>query len=298
MRADAWKSIRGTAWPDMAVQGHAGPASFSRRPDVDRPARELILVRPDRRSIHWLRVDLDGEDEVIGTRDGRELLRRPLPPDTLEFATNHGIHPGAGFALADDYFPLPDGWQQDQASALAERQRRVDAALAPAAVQPSDLPADLVPHVAWVLCEYLCDRGRLARSGRLVPGAHVFFFRTGLMQWQHQETVESGFGDVVGTLRKRFRTFALSPHARNAEGTVVAGLLVRVSDTGRITARKLIWLGPGDEMRETGNLRRAGDTLPEGDFRQAMDDLRRELPGLRDDFLVSTQQQLRGLFTA
>jgi hypothetical protein len=110
--------------------------------------------------------------------------------------------------------------------------------------------------------------------------------------------VESGSGDVVGTLRRRFRAFTLHPHAQNGEGAVIAGLLVRVSDAGRITARKLIWLGTGDEVRETGNLRRASDTLPDEDFRQTMDDLRRELPGLRDDFLVSTQQQLRALFTA
>lgn len=84
-RDDAWKSVRETFWPGMAVQGDSGAASFSRRPDPDRPRREHIVVRPDRRKIHWLLADVDGGDEVIATREGRELLRRPLPPATLAF---------------------------------------------------------------------------------------------------------------------------------------------------------------------------------------------------------------------
>src|SRR5262249_34337731 len=85
LRNDVWKTIKLTAWPDMAVQGDVGAIGFSRRPDPDRPAREHIVVRPDRRAVHWLRADVDGGDEVICTRDGQELLRRRLPLETLEF---------------------------------------------------------------------------------------------------------------------------------------------------------------------------------------------------------------------
>jgi uncharacterized protein (TIGR02996 family) len=299
LRDDAWKSIRRTGWTDMAVQGDVGTVAFSRRPDPARPAREHIVVRPDRRTVHWLRADVDGGDEVIATRDGKELLRRPLPPETLEFIAGRRDHYwGAGFTLGDDHFPLPDGWQADPEPALAERRRRVDQALAPALVPVTDLPAELVPHVAWVLCEHICDRRRRARTGQIVPGAHVFFFRTGPMAWRHQEAVENRVsGSAAAVLRTRFRTFALHARPTRGEGAVAAGLLVRVADGGRVIARKLVWLA-GEELRETTNLPRADATLSGEDFRQALADLGGVAEEAEAAFILDTPEKLRGLFTS
>ncbi len=299
LRDNAWKSIRRTGWPDMAVQGDVGTVAFSRRPDPARPAREHIVVRPDRRTIHWLRADVDGGDEVIATREGRELLRRSLPPETLEFiAGRRDFYWGAGFTLADDHFPLPDGWQADPELALADRGRRVDQALAPALVPVAELPGELVPHVAWVLCEHVCDKRRRARAGNLVPGAHIFSFRTGPTAWRHQEAIENRVaGSAAAVLRNRFRTFALHARPRPGEGAVVAGLLVRVADDGRVTARKLVWLA-GEEIRETPNLLRADATLSGEDFGQALADLGGVVEGAEAAFILDTPEKLRGLFTS
>jgi hypothetical protein len=300
LRNDLWKMIELTSWPDMAVQGDMGTVAFSRRPDPARPAREHIVVRPDRRTIHWLRADVDSGGEVICTRDGLELLRRPLPEETLEFIRNRrDCYWGAGFTLGEDHFPLPDGWQADPQAALAERRRRVAEALAPAEVKVSDLPAELVPHVAWAIAEYVCDKRRRARGGHVVPGAHVFLFCTGPMAWRHDEAVENrNAGKAVAVLRNRFRVWALVARPRAGEEAVVAGLLVRVADDGRVTARKLVWLGPADEVRETPNLRRAGDTLPAGEFHRALADLDGGVPaGAEAAFIADTPEKLRGLFT-
>jgi uncharacterized protein (TIGR02996 family) len=85
LRDNAWKRARTAPWPDMAVQPDTSASGFSRRPDPSSPTRETIVVRPERRIVHWLRVDLDGSDEVIRSGAGLELLRRELPPATLEF---------------------------------------------------------------------------------------------------------------------------------------------------------------------------------------------------------------------
>jgi uncharacterized protein (TIGR02996 family) len=301
LRDDVWKTIKLTAWPDMAVQGDVGTVGFSRRLDPTSPAREHIVVRPDRRTIHWLRADVDEGDAVVATRDGRELLRRRLPQETVEFiAGRRDCYWGAGFTLADDFFTLPEGWRQNREAALAERQRRVDEALAPAAVRMHDLPGELVPYVAWALAEYVWDRRRRARGGHLVPGAHVFLFCTGPMAWRHDEAVENrNSGAAAAVLRSRFRMRALHASPRPGEGNVLACLLVRLGDDGRVTARKLMWLAPNGEMRETANLPRAGDTLPAGDFGRALADFDGGVPaGAKAVFIADTPEKLRALFTS
>ena len=73
LRDAAWKRARTTAWPDMAVQPDTSAAGFSRRPDPSSPARETIVVRPDRQTIHRLTAELDGGDEVIRSTERRSL---------------------------------------------------------------------------------------------------------------------------------------------------------------------------------------------------------------------------------
>jgi uncharacterized protein (TIGR02996 family) len=307
LRDSVWKTVRQTTWPDMAVQGEVGAVAFSRRPNPDRPAREHMVIRPDRKTIHWLRADVDGSDEVIGTRDGRELLRRTLLPETLDFiAGRRDYYWGAGFTLAEDYFPLPHGWQQNPRPALTERRRRVDEALAPAAIQMNDLPAELLPYVAWALAEYVCDKRRRARGGHVVPGAHIFLFCTGPWAWRHCEAVQNrNSGAAAAILRSRFRMRALHAGPRPGEGAVMAGLLARVSDERRITARKVTWVGPGGEVRETTNLPRVADTLSAEDFQKAVDDLRGVVVGaggdpsrLAEAFVANTPEKLRALFAS
>jgi hypothetical protein len=210
------------------------------------------VVRPDHRSIHWLRADVEGSDEVVRTRDGLELLRRtPLPRAAAFVASRRDCYWGAEFTLADDFFPLPEEWQADPEPHLAERRRRIDEALAPAAIRIPDLPVELVLYVAWALAEYAWDKRRRARGGHVVPGAHIFLFRTGPpAAWGQCETVENrNSGAAAAILLNRFRGRALHLRSRPGEGIVVAGLLVRVADEGRITARKLVWLCPGCTFR-------------------------------------------------
>jgi uncharacterized protein (TIGR02996 family) len=301
LRADVWKSVRRTSWPGMALQGDHEAVSFSRRlkagGSVD---REGIVVRPGRRTVRWLRVALDGDDEVIATRDGRELLRRPLPPEMLPYARAGGDYWSCCLAWGDDHFPLPEGWQADPEPALAERRRLVEAALGPAEVPLSDLPAEVVPYLACVLCEFLCDRGRRARAGRVVPGAHVFLFHTAATAWRHHLAVENRDSRrAPARLRDMFRTWAAHRGAGAGQDAAAAGLLVRVGDDGRATARKLVWLGPGGEVKETANLPRAGDSLPAGEFHRALADLDAGVPaGAEAPFVADTAERLRALFTA
>jgi len=84
LRDQLWKRVQLTTWPQMAVQGNGGAANFGRRPDPTRSDREHLIVRPDRGTLHWLGVELQGEDEVVRSREGQDLLRRRLPPDVLE----------------------------------------------------------------------------------------------------------------------------------------------------------------------------------------------------------------------
>ncbi len=184
--------------------------------------------------------------------------------------------------------PLPAGWQADPEPALAERQRQVDQALAPAAVEIGDLPGELVPHAAWLLCEHLCDQGHRARAGEIVPGAHLFLFHTGSAAWRHAVAVDGGAAArATEVLRASFRSWA-------AGGRASAGLLVRVSDAGRVAARKLVWQADG-QTRETPNLPRAGDTLPAEDFRRALADLQGVVA---DAFIVDDAERLAALFTS
>lgn len=186
---------------------------------------------------------------------------------------------------------MPAGWQAGAEAALAERDRRVDEALAPAEVGVSHLPAELVPRVAWILCEFLCDRRRRARGGQAVPGAHAFLFRPADGGWRHAQSFENReSGRGVGLLRQRFR--------RNLNGGrgVLAGLLVRVADDGGIAARKLVWIDRDGHDRESPNLPpRPAATVPAAEFRRAADDVEMD-PAVAEQFVLDDDSKLRGLF--
>ena len=283
LRDQVWKRIKGTAWPDMAVQGSGGAASFSRRPDPNLPDRHHIVVRPDRRTLHWLRVELHGEDERVRNHEGIELLRRRLPAEALNFVRRRGdLYMGGGFTLVHDFFPVPTG-PADHAAAFEEWSRQFEAAVEPALLPVQDLPAELVPFVAWVLAEHLADRPRRARSGEPVPGAHLFMFRGG--RWQHAASLEPrDSGRAAELLRRRVRW--------ERDRGVGARLLLRVADDGRLAARKLFWLGPGGAERETANLGGVTATLPAWEFRRVAIELGADETG----FLLDTPEKLRGLF--
>jgi uncharacterized protein (TIGR02996 family) len=286
LRDHMWTRVRLTAWPQLAVQGSGGVASFSRQPDPARPDRRHIVVRPDRRTVHLLHVELDRDDEVVRSRDGAELLRRRLPPEALDFVRQRGdVSLGGGFSLAHDHFPFPDGWQADPAAAEAEQLRQFEAAVEPALLPVIDLPAELVPFVAWLLSEYLADRPRRVRGGEPVAGAHLFVFRGG--RWHHGASLESrDSGRAAELLRRRLRW--------DQGRGVVAGLLVRVADGGRIIARKLAWIGSDGHDRETANLGGATAALSAADYRLVTDDL--ELNEAA--FVLDTQEKLRNLFVS
>jgi uncharacterized protein (TIGR02996 family) len=285
LRDGAWQRVRATAWPDMAVQPDTGTAGFSRRPDASSPARESIAVRPERGTIHRLRVDLEGGDEVVRSHAGEELLRRELPPHAAAFLGRGGdIWASLVFAVEHDYFPLPDGWRADPEPALAARQRRMEATLSPALIAVTELPAELVPFVGWVLAEYLAGRSRRARGGEAVPGAHLFVFRGG--RWHHAASLDPrDSGRAAELLRRRVRW-------ERARGGL-AGLLVRVADDGRLTARKLVWFADGAE-RETVNLGGVTATLGAEEFRQAAGEIGADEP----TFVLDGPEKLRGLFTS
>lgn len=283
-RAGIWKQITQTAWADMAIEGTHGAASFSRRPDPAGPDREYLMVRPDRGTILHLRVELDGRDEVVRGRDGTELLRRRLGGQSLENLRRRGdLYTGSGFGLVHHFFPVPAG-PADHAAAFEEWSRQFEAAVEPARLPVCDLPAELVPFVAWVLAEHLADRPRRARSGEPVPGAHLFAFREG--RWHHAASLDlRDSGRAAGLLRRRIRW------ERNRG--VAAGLLVRVADDGRLTARKIVWFAGGVE-RETANLSGVVATLAADEFRRVAGEI-----GADDVTLVlDTPEKLRGLFTA
>jgi uncharacterized protein (TIGR02996 family) len=290
LREDAWRRVKDTAWPNMAVQGNAGAASFSRRPDPDRPDREQVVVRPDRRTLHRFRIELDGHDEVVRTADGRELLRRRLRPDTITFIHERGdVYWSAGFSIGHDHFPFPDGWQADPDLAEAEQLRQLEVALAPAAIPVAELPAELVPFVAWVLCEHVMDRDRRARDGAVVPGAHLFLFRPA-DGWRHAQSLENReAGRAVTSLRQRFR------RDLNGGRGVLAGLLVRVADDGRIAARKLLWVGSGGTEVESLNLHGATSTLSAEEFRRAAEDMEMD-DEVAGRFVLEGVAGLRGVF--
>jgi uncharacterized protein (TIGR02996 family) len=283
LRDGAWQRIRETDWPDMAVQPDTGTAGFSRRPDSSSPARESIAVRPERGTIHRLRVDLEGGDEVIRSHAGEEVLRRELPPHAAAFLGRGGdIWASLVFAIEHDYFPLPDGWRADPEPALAARRRRMEAALRPALLPVTELPAELVPFVGWVLAEYLAGRSRRARAGEVVPGAHLFAFRGG--RWHHAASLEArDSGRATELLRRRVRW-------ERGRG-VLAGLLVRVADDGRVTARKLVWFAGGGE-RETVNLTGVAATLGADEFRRVAGEIEAD----EAEFVLDTSDKLRGPF--
>ena len=294
LREDAWRRVKSTNWPSMAIQGNAGAASFSRRPDRDRPDREHVVVRPDRRTLHHFRVELDGDDEVIRTASGQELLRRRLPVETLAFFARQGdLHWSAGFGIGPDYFPLPDGWQGDPAATEAEQLRQLETALTPAAIPIAELPGELVTFVAWLLCEFVMDRSRRVRVGKVVPGAHIFLFRPADGGWRHAQSLESReAGRAVALLRQRFR------RDLNGGREVLAGLLIRVSDEGRVVARKLVWITSDGADSESPNLpARPAATVPAAEFRRAAEDIEMG-PTMAGQFVLGDEQGLRGLFSS
>jgi uncharacterized protein (TIGR02996 family) len=289
LRDDAWKRAKAAPWPDMAVRPDNSASGFSRRPDLSSPTRETIVVRPERRIVHWLRVELDGSEEVVRSRAGLELLRRELPPATIEFVRRGSDIWGAslGFAIEHDYFPLPDGWQAAPAPALADRQHRMETALAPALIPIAELPADLVPVVAWVLAEYLTNRVRRARGGEPVPGAHLFVFDPGAGGWRHAALGARDSGRAADFLRKRLRW-------ERGRG-IAAGLLVRVADDSRVTARKLVWFRPTGGERETPTLTAAAASLSGTAFGRVASELALNA-GAAERFVADTPEKLLGLF--
>lgn len=291
LREQAWQRVKDTSWPNMAVQGDAGAAAFSRRPDPDRPDREHVVVRPDRRTLHRFRVELDGDHEVVRTTEGQELLRRRLSPDTIAFIHERGdLYWSPAFSIGHDYFPFPDGWQADSDAAEAEQLRRLEAALAPTSIPVADLPSELVPFVAWTLCEYAMDRGRRARGGAVVPGAHIFLFRPADGGWRHAQSLENReAGRAVALLRQRFR------RDLNGGRGALAGLLVRVADDDRIVARKLVWVGYDGHDRESPNLSGATSTLSADEFRRAADDMEME-DEVVERFVLGDEVKLRRVF--
>jgi uncharacterized protein (TIGR02996 family) len=301
LRANAQAMLRLTSWPNLGVEGVGEGFSFSRRPDRDRPAREYIVARPGHRTVRWLRVDVEGDDEVIRARQGQELLRRRLPLATLGFIAAVGdYYLGSAFILGEDHFPLPEHWRETAPTALAVQRHRLEQALAPAAVQPTDLPGELLGHAAWLLCDYLCDKRRRVRAGEAVPGTHFFLFWPDSTAWEHAEMVASEDArKAVASLRKRFRSQAL-----HVQGGPRAGLLVEVSDEGQTAAGKLFWV-VRNKTRESPDLPSgAGATLSAEQFRRALDDLLggvapEEGPsGLAERFVLATPASLRDLFAS
>jgi hypothetical protein len=93
--------------------------------------------------------------------------------------------------------------------------------------------------------------------------------------------------------------WALHARSRPGDGAVIAGLLVRVTEEGRTTARKLVWLGAENEVRETASLPRAGDTLPVEVFHRALAGFDSGLSEAAVAAFVSdTPEKLRTLFTS
>jgi hypothetical protein len=159
----------------------------------------------------------------------------------------------------------------------------MEAALSPALVSITDLPVELVPFTAWVLAEYLASRSRRARAGEPVPGAHLFVFRD--ESWQHAASLDPrDSGRAAELLRRRVGW-------ERGRG-VLAGLLVRVADDGRMAARKLVWFGPCGAERETANLTGVATTLTADEFRRAAGETGADEPA----FVLDGPERLRGLF--
>lgn len=286
LRESAWSRIRESGWPDMGVQPDASFTCFSRR--VEPHSRDSILVRCQQKTLHWVRSAYELPDEVIRSRDGALLLRRTLPPPMVDIFSSGRDPWGAslGFSLEHDYFPLPANWQTNPEQHLAARQRRIEAALRPAEIRMVDLPQSLVPFVAWVLTDHVTSRVHRARSGMLVTGAHLFSFSIAVGEWRHSAAIESHDSGKAATLaRRRLRW--------GRDRGVVATLLVRVADSGKITARKLVWQADGEH--ETDNLSGATSSLAGAHFLRAAGDLNlgNELAGR---FVLDTSAKLHALF--
>ncbi len=282
LRTDAVDRLHHLAWPDMAILPGAA-MSFSRRTESAHPDREHIVVRADRHTIHWFRSELDGQDEVIRTRHGDELLRCRLTPERkLIVLRRSRRYSAAAFTVVDDFFPISDN-PADRKGAEAEQLRLFEAALAPAQMAVEDLPTQLVPFIAWLLAQHAADRTRRVKVGEMVPGTHLFIFRNGA--WRYEESPHNkDYGRADELLSQRLR--------REARQGGLVGLLIRLDDNGRITARKLIWIGADGRTRGTATLKGAASTLPVSAFQQVVDEL-----GLQESsFVLDSPEKLRALF--
>ena len=208
--------IRQHAWPDLAMESGIA-MSFSRRPDPSRHEREHIVVRADRQTLHRLRSEVEGRDEVLSTQHGEELARCLLIPDRLAALQKRSdTYWAAAFTLADNFFPLSHHLGNRKA-AQAEQLLRFETAVAPARIAIADLPCELVPFVAWLLADHAADKPRRVGNGEVVPGAHIFVFKN--WAWRHAAALDNrDSGRAANLLRQRLR-------AERWRG-VSAGLLV------------------------------------------------------------------------
>jgi uncharacterized protein (TIGR02996 family) len=273
LRDEAHRRMRATNWFLLSVQENRGGARFTRHLVADNPSWDYLAVCFVRRLIRHARVSLDGDHWVMNTREDLPLVRQPLERYEVE-----RIRAGQRGS-----FPRFD---------LLGKAKNLGRASIPVA----DLPEELVVPVAWLLCEYLCDKQRRVRAGQVVPGTHFFAFCAGETVWRHARIVDNREADQAESLlRERFRSRSLFDGVSPKGSTPLAGLLVRVSDQERITADKLIWVR-GHLVKETSDLPpRADATLPEGSFHDALVDLKLNAAAAAA-FDVAAPERLRELF--
>lgn len=282
LRDDVEDRLHKLALPDLAILPGAA-MSFSRLIDLAWPNREHIVVRADRRTIHRFRSEMDGQDAVIRTQHGDELLRCRLTREREAVVWKRcTAYPATAFTLAGDFFPIDDG-TADRKAAEVEQLRLFEAAVAPAQVDVADLPRELVPFVAWLLADHAADKTRRVKDGEVVPGLHLFLFRNGA--WRHEETLhnrDSGRAAEILWLRLR----------REARQGALAGLLLRLTDDGRVTARKLVRIGADGRRRESETILGSKTTLPAAAFQQVAEELAVD----RAAFVLDTPEKIRALF--
>jgi len=265
----------------MAIDAGAS-IDFSRRPRDTLPDREFILVQADRQTVNRFRFEVDGEDELIRTQGGVELLRRRCEASTLSLLHNQPYLYASALILAQDFFPI-SGQPADREAAKTEQLRLFERALAPTQIAIGDLPEELLPFVAWLLADHIANRTRWGNDGEIIPGTHLFIFRDGA--WQCDESLHHRNLARAGKwLTQRLR--------RETRQGVLMGLLIRLDDYDRLTARKLMWIGADGRTRQTANLKGVASTLPGAAFQQLADELRLQEPG----FVLDTPEKIRALF--
>lgn len=283
-----WERTRRLSWDTIFDPIEGGAALFLR--DQTQNGGSFLIARPDTRSVHQLEIECDGRDEIVRSRCGAELLRCPLSPlPSSDPSTPAPRYWDGALDYEGDRFLFPARWHDDAPSRL--HPWGPTGRFAPARVSFHDLPAETLPFVALKLCEYRTDRGRLAREGRVVPGAHLFLFRAA-GGWQLLKTLASHTAARGATLVvQEFQ------RERYGDAGVVAGLLIRVAADLQVVARRLVW-AHGEWVYNTPALpSRPDGTLPAEDFHAAaamslLDDATAER------FVLDTPDKLRGLFRA